>query len=154
MRKIKKLVLHCSDSCDSLDFGAKEIDRWHREDNGWDAIGYHYVIRRNGRVERGRPDEAVGAHVKDHNKRSIGIVWVGRKTPTLNQYSSIINLLAYLKKKYKIELENILGHCELDDYKTCPNLDMNRVRGDVLFTDYNIIKETFDYVPDRSPFWK
>ena len=47
------IVIHCSQTKPSMDIGAKEIDRWHRE-RGWLKIGYHKVIRRNGNIENGR----------------------------------------------------------------------------------------------------
>jgi N-acetylmuramoyl-L-alanine amidase len=63
MRKINWLVIHTAATRPSMDIGAKEIRRWHKA-KGWSDIGYHYVIRRDGRVEKGRPDARVGAHVK------------------------------------------------------------------------------------------
>ena len=139
MRKIREIILHCTDSCDSLDIGVREITQWHTDPkphgNGWADVGYHFIIRRNGTIEIGRPMERVGAHVKGHNKRSVGICWVGRRVPTPDQYRALIELATALMKEYKLTFDDVLGHTELDDGKTCPNLDMARVRGDVLFTD-------------------
>ena len=36
---------------------AKIIDKWHKE-RGWSGIGYHYVIKRDGQIELGRPIDA------------------------------------------------------------------------------------------------
>jgi N-acetylmuramoyl-L-alanine amidase len=60
-----------------MDIGAAEIRRWHIEDNDWSDIGYHYVIRRSGTLEPGRPLEKVGAHTTGHNIGSIGVCLVG-----------------------------------------------------------------------------
>jgi N-acetyl-anhydromuramyl-L-alanine amidase AmpD len=54
-----------------------EIRRWHVDGNGWNDIGYHYLIDRNGAIAAGRPLERVGAHVKGRNAQSIGIALVG-----------------------------------------------------------------------------
>lgn len=138
MRKIKYLVVHCTDSPDDLDIGFKQINEWHKE-RGWlsskskVSCGYHYVIRRDGRVERGRLDEENGAHVKNRNRDSIGIVWVGRKSPTNAQYNTLMTLINGLRDKYDIDIENVIGHCEVDHLKTCPNIDMVRLRGNLLF---------------------
>lgn len=60
-----------------MDIGASEIRRWHVDGNGWADIGYHYVIRRDGTVEKGRPLSRAGAHAQGHNHDSIGICLVG-----------------------------------------------------------------------------
>lgn len=76
MRKITSVAIHCSATRPSMDIGAAEIAQWHKK-QGWATIGYHYVIRRSGLVEKGRPDEMPGAHVAGHNANSIGICLVG-----------------------------------------------------------------------------
>lgn len=138
MRKIKKIVLHCSDSQDSLDIGVKEIRSWHTmkppKGNGWDDIGYHFVIRRDGRIELGRPQKVIGAHVRGHNSDSIGVCWVGRKMASDKQLQSMYALLRGLIDKYDLEVEDIWGHSQFDSHKTCPNLDMIFVRAQTLFT--------------------
>lgn len=77
MREINLIVVHCTYSRPSMDIGVEEIRKWHVEGNSWTDIGYHYVIRRDGTIEDGRPIERPGAHVKGHNSNSIGIAWVG-----------------------------------------------------------------------------
>lgn len=76
-RVIEYIVFHTSASGDQ-DIGAKEIREWHKE-KGWSDIGYHYVIRRDGTIEQGRPLEKIGAHVRGYNSRSIGICMIGGK---------------------------------------------------------------------------
>ena len=68
----KYIVVHCSQTRPSQDWGAKEIDRVHRE-FGWLKIGYGKVIKRNGEVQQGRADDAVQAHVKGYNHFGIGL---------------------------------------------------------------------------------
>lgn len=70
------IVIHCSATRPSQNIDAAEIARWHRM-RGFVGIGYHYVIKRDGTVERGRPEDTVGAHVSGHNHNSIGICLVG-----------------------------------------------------------------------------
>ena len=129
MRRITHLVVHCSDSPDTLDIGVKEIRAWHVE-RGWADIGYHYVVRRDGTVEVGRPEERVGAHVKGHNEASLGICWVGRDAPSPVQREALLRLLAVLARKHSVKVGNVVGHRELAPLsgKTCPNLDMHGVR--------------------------
>ena len=77
MRKINEIILHCSATPASMDIGAKEIRDWHVNGNHWRDIGYHWVIRRDGTVEKGRPEYQVGAHCLNHNANSIGVCMVG-----------------------------------------------------------------------------
>jgi len=70
------IVIHCAATKPSQDIGAREIDAMHRG-FGWSGIGYHGVIRRNGNLELGRPWDDLGAHVKGHNARSVGVCLVG-----------------------------------------------------------------------------
>lgn len=125
MRAIDKIVIHCADTPSTMDIGVKEIRQWHVKERGWKDIGYHYVIRRNGTVEFGRDLEVVGAHVAGHNTHSIGICLVGGKPKanfTLEQWASLAKLVEGLKFTYKNA--EVLGHCDLDKNKTCPQFDV------------------------------
>lgn len=133
MREITKIILHCTASPDHIDFGAKDIDDWHRK-RGWSGIGYHYVVRRNGEIEKGRPEVKPGAHAYGANRESIGIVWVGTHSIDPRQEKSLLSLVQFLMGKYNVKIENVLGHCEaVQTDKTCPNLDMDRVRAELVF---------------------
>lgn len=137
-RKIDMIVVHCSDSPDYLDIGVKQIREWHTlpppKGNGWSDIGYHFVIRRNGEIERGRPETEAGAHAKGVNTRSIGIVWVGKTNPSPEQEKSMVGLINWLRGKYNVSIDNVLGHREaVDTGKSCPNINMDRLRAELIF---------------------
>ena len=139
MRDIKKIVVHCTDSPDDLDIGFKEINQWHK-DRGWMSpsgisCGYHYIIRRDGRIDFGRPEIEMGAHVAGHNRDSIGIVWVGRKIiDEEKQYPKLLQIVRDVLDHHNLTVDDVYGHSELFKGKTCPNIDMNIVRADLLFT--------------------
>ena len=85
IRDIRYGFIHCADTPPEMDIGAAEITRWHLN-RGWRGIGYNYVIRRSGLVEFGRDLdqdgdiwEEIGAHVRGHNSRSLGICLIGGK---------------------------------------------------------------------------
>lgn len=125
MRTIKMIVIHCADTPASMDIGAKEIRGWHIKERGWKDIGYHYVIRRNGVVEKGRNIEVIGAHAYGYNVNSIGICMVGGKPEanfTIEQWSALEKLVKGLKFTYKNA--QILGHRDLNKGKTCPQFDV------------------------------
>jgi len=118
MREIKKLIIHCSATKPSMDIGAEDIRGWHKS-KGWDDIGYHYVIRRNGKVEKGRDVSIAGAHAKGHNFNSIGVCLVGGidddskadDNYNLKQYNALIQLISFLKITFPID--DVLGHRDL-----------------------------------------
>lgn len=125
------LVVHCSATSEDMDIGAAEIKRWHLQ-RGWLDIGYHYVIRRDGKVEKGRPTNVPGAHARGFNHLSLGICLVGgvesdKKTPEANfthaQWESLELTLRELKRAYP-EAE-VLGHRDLPNtQKQCPSFDV------------------------------
>lgn len=132
-RKIDLIVVHCSASPDYMDIGVKQIKDWHLQ-RGFSDVGYHYVIRRNGEVEKGRPDSVAGAHAKGVNSKSIGICWVGTTNPSPEQEKSLIGLINWLRGKYNVTIENVKGHREaVKTDKTCPNLNMDRLRAELIF---------------------
>jgi hypothetical protein len=135
----KKVILHCSatpdypehhDKFDSI--GVAEIRQWHTEKppkgNGWKDVGYHFIIRRTGKIEPGRHLSEAGAHVKGHNKDSVGVCYVGTKVPTPEQLKSIVIISKAIKKKYGIDYMNWFGHNDFTTKKTCPGFAINLVR--------------------------
>lgn len=51
---------------------AESIHKYHVS-LGWKGIAYHYYVRKDGTIYRGRPEDAVGGHTSGYNSRSIGI---------------------------------------------------------------------------------
>lgn len=76
MRKITRLVVHCSATMEGKPFTAADIDAMHRR-RGFRKIGYHFVIGLKGERWTGRALDEVGAHVEGHNADSIGICYIG-----------------------------------------------------------------------------
>lgn len=130
MRKINWLVIHTAATRPSMDVGAKEIRSWHKA-KGWSDIGYHYVIRRDGRVEKGRPDTKMGAHVRGYNRDSLGVCLVGgvnertlkpESNYTQAQWTSLEKLLRDLSTKHP--QANVRGHRDFPNVaKACPCFD-------------------------------
>ena len=76
MRNIDSIIVHCSATKARQDFTVADIDHWHRQ-RGFNGIGYHYVIRLDGKLEKGRDVALAGAHCKGWNERSVGICYIG-----------------------------------------------------------------------------
>jgi len=113
---IKVITIHCSATKASVDWGAADIDQVHRA-RGWHGIGYHHVVRRDGTIEAGRPEEKVGAHVGGHNTHNLGICMVGglddngnpEDNFTAEQYDALKYLVGYLRYKYPT-IADVKGH--------------------------------------------
>jgi len=125
---INKLIVHCSATREGQDITVDTIRDWHLK-RGWSDIGYHYVVKLDGTIETGRSVELMGAHVKGHNKDSIGICYIGGveadgKTPkdtrTDKQKDSLLNLLVTLKHVYGDI--SVYGHRDFSS-KACPSFD-------------------------------
>ena len=111
------IVLHHTGNPSDDDLSAAEIDASHKG-QGWTCIGYHYVIRKDGTVELGRPHWTVGAHAYGENAYTIGIHVCGNfeeAEPTDKQIESLAMLLANLCTDYglTIDRDHIVGHREL-----------------------------------------
>lgn len=120
MRELKKIIVHCSDSDKPEHDNIGEIRRWHLI-RGWDDVGYHFFITKNGNIEKGRDVSIAGAHTKGHNHDSIGICLSGKKTFTNDQFISLGMLLQVLFFEYGDM--KIYPHNAFNRLKTCPNFD-------------------------------
>lgn len=143
MRKINKIIVHCSATPEGRDVKTETIRDWHVNGNHWKDIGYHYIVELDGSVHKGRDESVVGAHCSGQNANSIGVCYVGGvakdgKTPkdtrTEAQKQSLLGLLKSLKAKY--QNATIYGHRDLSPdkngngiieqfewLKSCPSFD-------------------------------
>lgn len=123
------IVIHCSATPPNMDIGRDEIDEWHK-DRGWSGIGYHFVIRRNGDIEIGRPHATVGAHARGFNGSSVSVCIVGGVSKlqdpednfTDDQWTTLAYLVVALHVHYPTA--EVLGHRDLPNVaKACPSFD-------------------------------
>jgi N-acetyl-anhydromuramyl-L-alanine amidase AmpD len=118
LKRVDYIVVHVTATPPKVDIGAEEVDAMHRQ-RGFSSIGYHYVVRRDGRVEKGRPEDRVGAHVQGFNSVSLGVSMVGgvdaRGLPQDNatpaQYRALEQLLRALSGRHPAA--RICGHRDL-----------------------------------------
>ena len=132
MRKIDKIIIHCSATPIGRKVSVSTIRKWHLQ-RGFNDIGYHYVIHLDGKISVGRPIEKVGAHCAYENRGSIGICYVGgmtkdmrkpKDTRTQAQKDSLIKLMHELIYKYNKDM-TIHGHNEYAN-KACPCFDVQK----------------------------
>ena len=101
-RKVtERIILH---HADAKKCSAEDIHRWHLN-NGWSGAGYHFLIRKDGKIYRLRPEDKVGAHAYSSNYNSIGICFEGNymeeDMPEVQKEAGK-ELVSYLKGKYGI----------------------------------------------------
>ncbi|OOO66789.1 hypothetical protein BS638_06590 [Clostridium tepidum] len=125
----KSIVLHHAEAshCSVYD-----IHQWHLN-NGWAGIGYHYFVRKDGSIWKGRPDNVVGSHVLGYNSNTLGICAEGSymsETMPYAQKQAIVDLCKYLCNKYGIS--KIYGHREVGS-SNCPgtNYPLNEIKNAV-----------------------
>lgn len=123
------IVIHCSATKPTQDIGLREIRMWHKQ-QGWLDVGYHFIIKRDGTVEEGRPVDTVGSHVKNHNSNSVGICLVGgvdaKMKPEANftdaQWAALDDVVLKLRKLHPTA--SVKGHNEFDKGKACPSFNV------------------------------
>lgn len=130
MLDVRYIAVHCSATTPAMNIGVADIDKWHRAKN-YSCVGYHYVIRRSGVIEKGRPENRSGAHVQGFNSHAIGVCLAGgvdadgrpEGNYTAAQMQSLRELLASLSSRYPRAV--IQGHRDFPDVaKACPCFDV------------------------------
>lgn len=138
-REISEVVIHASETVNNKNIGSIEINNIHNE-LGHDGIAFHYVIRRDGRLQRGRPVDQNGEHspVNGHNVYSIGIVMVGgllasagsinplenksSASFTQPQFDTLEKFLASFYRKFPGG--QVFGHSDVDTNEEDPYFDV------------------------------
>ncbi|HHU83724.1 MAG TPA: N-acetylmuramoyl-L-alanine amidase [Clostridiales bacterium] len=111
-KSTKRIILHHSATEKN---SVEEIHNFHKNNNGWNGIGYHFYVRKDGKIYRGRPENAVGAHAGNHNHDTIGICFEGNfelETMPKKQIIAGNELVNMLKKKYNIS--KVLAHKDVN----------------------------------------
>lgn len=154
-RDITEFIAHWAGTYNNQDIGAEEIHNWHL-DRGWSGCGYHYIIRRDGRLQRGRPLERKGAHsgAYGHNNYSIGITFVAgyncpTGTPNPNRYISAESITLAQMKTFKMWVKafydvwpggQALGHNDTTDTgKVDPGFSVSEYAR-ITFNKENLLK--------------
>ncbi|MDT8717836.1 N-acetylmuramoyl-L-alanine amidase [Clostridium sp. 19966] len=117
LNNVPKLIV--DHHAEAFSCSIQDIDRWHKE-RGWIGCGYHFLVRKDGSVYRGRPENAEGAHCYGYNTNSLGVCFEGNymedSMPEVQKQAGI-ELHKYLIGKY--QLDRIEPHRAL--YNTsCP----------------------------------
>ena len=138
-REVTEVVVHWTETHTNKNIGSEEINKYHIA-AGLNGIGYHYVIRRDGSLQRGRPVNLEGQHSpgNNHDERSIGIVFVGginvpSETPNSENFLSAQSLTRsqvntfdhFCRATYSVMPgAQIIGHSNIDEDEFDPGFDV------------------------------
>ena len=111
------IVIHHTGNPNDDDLSAEQI-HWSHLAQGWSGIGYHFVVRKDGTIEEGRPEWAIGSHAYGENSHTIGIHVCGNfeiAEPTPEQIESCSYLVGWLCDKYGLicNENHVCGHRDL-----------------------------------------
>lgn len=128
-----RIIIHHAEASSA---SVETIHSWHKG-NGWAGIGYHFYVRKDGSIYRGRPEWAVGAHASGANSDTIGVCFEGNymvETMPDAQLNAGRELVAWLKSKYGIS--KVLPHKSVTD-TDCPgrNFPFDAVAGGSDYTE-------------------
>lgn len=161
-REVTEVVVHWTETHTNRNIGSEEINRYHTN-LGLDGIGYHYVIRRDGSIQRGRPVNIQGQHapINNHDERSVGVVFVGginapTGTPNEENFLSSASLTRsqintfnhFCREFYKVfDGAQIVGHNDIDLIEVDPGFSV------IDYVETNFRKKTkFTDPTNQSPF--
>ena len=94
----------------------QRIEKYHRNEKEWAAIGYHFLVGKDGRIYEGRPARYQGAHVSTQNENNLGISVIGdfmNRPPSSRQLSALKAFLDDKRKEYGVGRGRVYGHRDL-----------------------------------------
>ncbi|MEK7412497.1 MAG: N-acetylmuramoyl-L-alanine amidase, partial [Planctomycetota bacterium] len=121
MGKINRITVHHTDEhagmADLSDIEViRRIEQFHRNVKHWAAIGYHYLVGKDGKVYEGRPVKYQGAHVSANNENNLGISVIGDFDKHLPNPQQLVALKAFLddqRTRFSVPKSLVYGHREL-----------------------------------------
>lgn len=121
----------------------QSIHMQHIKKNKWVGIGYHFYVRKDGSVYRGRPIDKVGAHCTNYNSKSVGVCFEGNfenETMATAQIKAGQELVSYLKGLYPNA--DIKRHMDFNS-TACPgkNFPFEDIKKGVITVTVNEAKE-------------
>ena len=75
-KETKYIIVDSTNTKPSIDLCVRDIDERDRKE-GKLKIGNHYLIKRDGTIELGRPVTEIGAHFQELDANSVSILLVG-----------------------------------------------------------------------------
>lgn len=133
VKPLEYIAIHCAATRSSMDVSVADITRWHQA-RGFTSIGYHFYIKFDGSVHRGRDLdgdglvlEETGAHVAGLNSKALGVCleggYDGENNFTQKQWGALKQLLREIVHYYPSAI--IKGHRDFSNVsKSCPSFEV------------------------------
>lgn len=135
---------------EGVNWTVQTIHNMHKNENGWAGIGYHYYIRLDGTVYKGRPDNAIGSHCKGANSNSLGVAFEGNYDKRSIMPEVQFNAWCALKQQLYTKYGNIpvFGHREKGSSE-CPGklFPLEKIR------NANVSNKTIGWNKDTTGWW-
>lgn len=163
-RSINEIVVHASETYTNQNIGSEELHTSHNE-KGFDGIQYHFVIRRDGRLQRGRPvnKQSDATNIKTHSQYSIDVCMIGglncpTGTPdpleyrsaqsfTIAQFRTLEALLEAFYRRYPGG--QVMGHNALEENADDPYFDVVTY-AETLFRKKSVYEDLLNDIPQTS----
>lgn len=125
-RKVDRVFIHCSASDSPKHDDVSVMDSWHKA-RGWSGVGYHYFIKKDGTIQKGRDINRTPAAQRGHNSGTIAICCHGLEEDrfTKEQFHSLRALCSAINQAYDKKI-TFHGHNEVAA-KACPVFDHREV---------------------------
>lgn len=136
-REITEIIVHWTEHFNNQDVGSEDIQAI--MSRGGSSIPYHYLIRRDGSIQRGRPTAYNGGSLNNnHEKYSIQIAFVGgiaAPTGTI-EYERFLSSSSFTPKQISSFQQfcaiaysawpgvQIMGHNDIDKSQIDPGFDV------------------------------
>lgn len=94
----------------------QRIEKYHRNEKDWAAIGYHFLVGKDGKIYEGRPAQYQGAHTSTQNENNLGISVIGdfmKQQPSTRQLNALKAFLDDKRKEYGVGRGRCYGHRDL-----------------------------------------
>lgn len=137
------IVIHKAATKPSMDIDVDWIADIHVVENGWDDVGYHYFIQRDGTVDQGRDITMQGAHCPGMNHKSVAICMAGGMAEgssrsennfTEAQWEALVATTQSIMDAHHIGVDGVRGHSECAEGKDCPSFSMEKFRSMMVST--------------------
>jgi uncharacterized protein YbbC (DUF1343 family) len=136
--KINKITIHHSGEIFSEDKDIiqylKNLQIWSRREKNWIDIPYHFMIDLSGNIYEARPINFPGDTNTDYNVIGHALICVVGNYEVQNinhnQLNALVNLVSFLKNKFKVSSTDIKGHKDYTSQTVCPGKNLYKYIAD------------------------
>jgi len=118
----------------------QNLQKWSRAEKKWIDIPYHFMMDLNGNIYEARPINYPGDTNTEYDPTGHALVEIMGNYEvqefTEVQQESLVNIIAFLAKKFNVPLTEIKTHKDYSETTLCPGKDVYKY-----FQDSSIVKK-------------